>query len=31
MAITVKGIIRKSATLETGDVTSGLLNPEQSL
>ena len=30
MAITVKGIIRKSATLETGDVTSGLLNPEQS-
>lgn len=30
MGITVKGIIRKSATLETGDVTSGLLNPEQS-
>lgn len=30
MAITAKGIIRKSATLETGDVTSGLLNPEQS-
>ena len=30
MPINAKGIIRKSATLETGDVTSGLLNPEQS-
>lgn len=30
MPISNRTIIRKSATLETGDVTSGLLNPEQS-